>query len=230
MTYMKLKKKKSYLSNLKIIMLFLILFMITFFIILEKSLNYASSFFLNYASIEAEKQISSIINESSSSDELKKICYDDLYYVTRNDLNEIEMIDYNLTAVNNILDEITFGIQDSLKALEDRKILDIPFGIIMNNPFFNNMGPNISVKLKFISSVLTSVNTKLTDYGINNSLVEISINIEVKAKVILPVVSEEIVVTNDVPVSYKVITGKIPEYYGINGISKNSNLYQLPLE
>lgn len=211
-------------------LLFPILFMITFFIIFQKPIKYVSNFFLNYASMEAEKQISTIINDSSSTEEFKRISYDELYYITKNSNNEIEMIDYNLATVNEFLDIVTFKIQDSLKEMEEKVVLEIPFGIIMNNPFFNNLGPNIPVKLKFVSSVLTSVETKLTDYGINNSLVEIYVNIEVRAVVILPVVSKEIVVTNQVPVSYKVITGKIPEFYGINGISKNSNLYQLPLE
>ena len=227
---MKLKKKKSYTSKLLVMLLFPILFMITFFIIFQKPIKYVSNFFLNYASMEAEKQISTIINDSSSTEEFKRISYDELYYITKNSNNEIEMIDYNLATVNEFLDIVTFKIQDSLKEMEEKVVLEIPFGIIMNNPFFNNLGPNIPVKLKFVSSVLTSVETKLTDYGINNSLVEIYVNIEVRAVVILPVVSKEIVVTNQVPVSYKVITGKIPEFYGINGISKNSNLYQLPLE
>ena len=227
---MKLKKRKSYLSKILVILLFPFLLMIAFFIILQRPIKYVSDFFLNYALMEAEKQISTIINESSSTEEFKKISYDELYYVTRNSNNEIEMIDYNIASVNEFLDVITFKIQDKLKEKENKKILDIPFGIIMNNPFFNNLGPNIPVKLKFVSSVLTSVNTKLTDYGINNSLVEICVDIEVRAVVILPIVSKEIVVTNQVPVSYKVITGQIPDFYGINGISKSSNMYQLPLE
>jgi len=227
---MKLKKRKSYFSKYLVILLFPFFLKKTFFIILQKPINYVSSFFLNYAAMEAEKQISTIINNSSSTEEFKNISYDDLYYVTKNNKNEIEMIDYNLVSVNEFLDIITFKIQENLKKMEENVILEIPLGLLLNNPFFNNMGPNIPVKLKFVSSVLTSALTKLTDYGINNSLVEIYVDIEVRAVVILPVVSKEIVVTNQVPVSYKVITGKIPEFYGINGISKNSNIYELPLE
>lgn len=227
---MNLKRRKSYFSKYMVILLFPFLLMVTFFIVLQKPIKYVSTFFINYASMEAKKQISTIINDSSSTEEFKNISYDDLYFVTKNDKNEIEMIDYNLVTVNEFLDVVTFKIQEKLKETEEKVILEIPFGILMNNPFFNNVGPNIPVRLKFVSSVLTSALTKLTNYGINNSLVEIAVDIEVRAVVILPMISKEIIVTNQVPISYKVITGKIPEFYGINGISKNSNIYELPLE
>lgn len=226
---MKLKKKKSYLSKLKILLIFFLLLLVTFLIIIQKPIEYVSYFFLNYASIAATKEISSIINEESSSEKFTKISYDDLFYVSKNSSNEIEMIDYNLLVVNEILDEITLDIQNKLKEKEEKEFLKIPFGIITNNPFFNNMGPIIPVKLKLISSIQTNINTKLTGYGINNSLIEISVNIKVQAKVILPVVSKDIIVTNEVPLSYKIINGKIPEYYG-GILSKNSSTYQLPLE
>ncbi len=229
MTRMKLKNKKSYLSRLKRVIFIILLISITFFIIVRKPISYISDFFLNYAQIEATKMISSIINSSSSSEDFDKISFDNLYYITRSSENEIEMIDYNLAAVNELLDEITLNIQNNLEKIEEKEILYIPFGIIFNNPFLNNLGPNIPIKLKLISSVLTNVNTKLSDYGINNSLIEISINIEVRAKVLLPISSKDIIVTNDIPISYKIITGKIPEYYS-GLISKKSNLYQIPLE
>ena len=118
---MKLKKRKSYLSKILVILLFPFLLMIAFFIILQRPIKYVSDFFLNYALMEAEKQISTIINESSSTEEFKKISYDELYYVTRNSNNEIEMIDYNIASVNEFLDVVTFKIQDKLKEMENKK-------------------------------------------------------------------------------------------------------------
>ncbi|MDD5980459.1 MAG: sporulation protein YunB [bacterium] len=226
---MKLKKRKSYFNRLKRLIFIILIISLTFFIIIRKPISYISDFFLNYAEIESTKVISSIINSSSSSEDFDKISFDNLYRITRNNENEIEMIDYNLSVVNELLDEITLKIQTELKDIEEKEILKIPFGIIFNNPFLNHLGPNIPIKIKLISSVLTNVNTKLSDYGINNSLIEISINIEVRAKIILPINSKDIVVSNDLPISYKIITGKIPEYYS-GTISKNSGIYKIPLE
>ena len=70
---------------------------------------------------------------------------------------------------------------------------------------------------------------KIKEYGINNCLVEIYILLEVNVKVLLPIISDDIVIKNEIPISYKIINGQIPSYYGGN-LSKNSNIYALPLE
>ena len=90
------------------------------------------------------------------------------------------------------------------------------------------MGPKIPVRVEFVGSVLTNINTTIKEYGINNALIEMVIQIELKEKIILPILSKEILITNEVPVSYKIINGNIPNYYG-EGISNNSNIYSLPL-
>ena len=60
-------------------------------------------------------------------------------------------------------------------------------------------------------------------------MVEIYILLQVDVRVILPVISDTITIKNEVPISYKIINGKIPEYYGGN-MSKNSSIFTLPIE
>lgn len=55
------------------------------------------------------------------------------------------------------------------------------------------------------------------------------VTIEVTEKVILPMITDNITIVNEIPVSYKIITGKIPTYYG-GSLSKNSSLYTIPME
>lgn len=227
---MKLKPKKNKFVVIRKILLLNILIIFTFFLLFFNKISSITNFYLNYAVIEATKTISSIVNTASLTEEYKKMTYNDLYYITKDNNGSIEMIDYNLNVVNELLDEITSNIQNLLISYEEKEILTIPFGIITNNPMFNNIGPKIPVHLKLISSVLTNLNTYIKDYGINSSIIEVSINIEVRAKVILPVLSKDIVITNDLPISYKIINGNIPEYYSNNGYTKSSNLYQIPLE
>ena len=80
--------------------------------------------------------------------------------------------------------------------------------------------------MELVGSVLTGVNSKVIDYGINNSLIEIFVHIEVNEKVILPVTSKNITIVNDIPISYKIIKGKIPSYYSNSGNS--SSMYMMP--
>ena len=60
-------------------------------------------------------------------------------------------------------------------------------------------------------------------YGINNALITLNIDVEVNAKIILPIVSDDIHIDASIPIAMKVIQGKIPEYY-LNGFSTKSNI------
>lgn len=227
---MKLKGKKNYLIKLRIMVIVFFIFFLTIFFLFKSLIDNVSKYFINYAEIEATKMVSNIINDAVTVDTYEKLKFDNLYYITKNKNDEVQMIDYNSVIVNEFLNKVTSKIQNDLLLLEKDTLFYMPFGSITNNPLFNNMGPNIPVKLKLINSVLTNINTKIVEYGINNCIVEMNMFIEIKIKIILPIIFKEFLITNEVPISYKIINGKIPNYYTLNGTSKNSNIYSIPLE
>lgn len=225
-------KRKKILK--RIIIIILIIFTINFII---KGINNTYRILLKYAESEVIKILSIVVNESVNQSAINKLKINNIYTLTKNDKNEIEMIDYNTALVNEFLNEITKKMQDDLINIENKKYriivknekpeaieYSIPLGVIFNNPLLNNMGPGIPVKMNFIGSVLTNIKTNVKEYGINNSLIELFINIEIRGKIILPIISKEIVIQNDIPYSYKIINGKVPNYYG-GLISKNSHIH-----
>ena len=227
-----IRKRKKILK--RIIIIILIIFTINFII---KGINNTYRILLKYAESEVIKILSIVVNESVNQSAINKLKINNIYTLTKNDKNEIEMIDYNTALVNEFLNEITKKMQDDLINIENKKYriivknekpeaieYSIPLGVIFNNPLLNNMGPGIPVKMNFIGSVLTNIKTNVKEYGINNSLIELFINIEIRGKIILPIISKEIVIQNDIPYSYKIINGKVPNYYG-GLISKNSHIH-----
>ena len=70
--------------------------------------------------------------------------------------------------------------------------------------------------------------TKVTNYGINSALIEISLETRIKEKVILPITSKEIQVTQSTPIAIKLVQGTVPNYYS-NGINK-SETFSIPIE
>ena len=54
---------------------------------------------------------------------------------------------------------------------------------------------------------------KTKNYGINNVLVEILIDLKVNLEVILPYTKCKTVVKTSIPVALKMIQGKVPSYY-----------------
>ena len=238
---MKLKNTKNLFKYRKIRVIVFLIILISF-IFLRITTN-LTLYFLNYAEAQLIKLTTTVINTSVSKETMQKLDTSQLYDITKNNSNEIEMVDYNSNMVNAFLDNITNEIQKNIIALEngnfsveedssktDGTLFYIPLGVITNNPIFNNLGPKIPVKMRVVGSLLTNINVKIKEYGINNALIEMTVFIQIKEKVILPMLSKEIQIENEIPVSYKLINGKIPNYYGSGGLNKSSNIYSLPLE
>ena len=107
--------------------------------------------------------------------------------------------------------------------LEKGIILEVPLGVISNSALLTNLGPKVPVKLSLIGDVSSGFSTEVEEYGINNALITLNVDIKVNAKVVLPFVSDDMNIDASIPIAMKVIQGKIPEYY-LNGFTTKSNI------
>ena len=222
--YLKNNKKIFFKRKIVIFIMIIVIF-INIYLWLSKNLN---NYYLNYSENEASVIITNAISKAIDEDILKEIKDNDLYTIIKNKDDEIEMIDYDSHLVNVFLRNVTNNIIKYLKQEEnkaDNASFYIPMGSILQNPVLNGKGPKIPVKMELVGSVITGVKSNVKDYGINNSLIEIYVHVEVREKLILPVTAKEITIVNDLPISYKIIKGKIPNYYSNNGFS-----YMMPVE
>ena len=220
------RRKKTFNKKSTYILLFILVIAIYIINNLSKNLNH---YYLNYSENEASKIITNSILKSVNEEVLKRLKNKELYTVIKNKNNEIEMIDYNSYQINIFLKDITNNVTKHLEKEENRSnnaSFYIPIGSIFQNPLLNNRGPKIPVRMELVGSVITGVNSKITDYGINNSLIEIFVHIEVNERVILPVTAKDITITSDIPISYRIIKGKIPSYYSTTGNSS----YMMPID
>ncbi len=204
---------------------------------------------LDYAQMEARKIASIIINDAVNQNITNDIDIEELFIITRDTNNEVKTIDFNPIIVNQILTETTILVQSNLRYLEQGKvdmlnltnnalidynqdklkqgiIYEIPSGVIFGNSFLANIGPKIPVKFSLVGDIVGYINTNVTDYGINNALIEVNIVLELSEQVILPFVSEKITIDTTIPVALKLIQGNVPNYY-LNGL--NSPSFALPI-
>lgn len=243
---------KTRLNRKKHILVFTIIGIIITIIFIFKILNEkVSPVLLNYAEIEAKKIASVIINSAISKNVSKSINFDDLFIISKDSNGEINTIDFNPIEVNHILAQTTETIQNNLKKLEKGEIeglnlpssnylssehnlkkgiiFEIPSGLILGNAFFNNLGPKIPVKLNLVGDIISEITTNVSNYGINNALIEVRINLKLTEQVILPVASNRIEIEVNVPLSLKIIQGTVPNYY-LNGLSGSSSVVAIPIE
>jgi hypothetical protein len=75
--------------------------------------------------------------------------------------------------------------------------------------------------VKQLGKVNNNTYINIKEYGINNSMIEVILNIEIEIRIMLPFISESIKVQKEVLLENKIIQGNIPEYYGnVNSLLK----------
>lgn len=248
MSRLKLRRNKNKRSKLNILILIFILIIISSILFINYFSKKASPILFSYAESETRKLTTLIINKAVTKQIASNMDVDELFEVVKNDNNDIQLITYNSINVTKILNTITSLVQFNLKAIEDgdidliqlsddvlssydmdklRKgiIYEIPVGVITSSAFLSNIGPKIPVKLNLIGDVITGVESKVSEYGINNVLLEVGINVEVTSKINLPFISEEVKVATTVPIVMKIIQGNIPNMY-LDNIKSQSNIVE----
>ena len=247
---LRLKKRFNIFKNKINLFIFIIVLLI---IMIYLTLNFinlkVNPVLLDYAEMEAKKVASIIINDAVNQNITNDINIDELFIITKDNNNEVKTIDFNPIIVNQILTETTLLIQSNLRYLEQGKIellnftndalidynqdklkqgiiYEIPSGVIFGNSFLANVGPKIPVKFSLVGDIIGYINTNVTDYGINNALIEVNIVLELSEQVILPFVTEKIKIDTTIPVALKLIQGSVPNYY-LKGL--NSPSFALPI-
>ena len=212
----------------KFVLLFItIIFIIIFSFIIIKFITLKfSPILMEYSKSEIKKVASTIINRSITNDILEEVSLNELFIIDKSNQEEIITVTLDPAIVNRIVSVATNAVENSLKKIEmrNKNILNdyglteeyfyVPSGLIFNNTLLNNIGPKIPIKIKLVGNVTSGIDTKIKEYGINNSVIDISLRITVEIKVILPLTSENISITNYIPIALKLVQGKVPIYYG----------------
>lgn len=238
MRRMLLKKRKKF--NYVNLFLFIIIGMIfcIFFII-----NYVDKNFIpilkQYGDSEIRKFSNLIINNSISNELLDEIDVNKMFIILKDDNGLVQTIDFDPIVINKSLNKVVLSIQESLNKIEngsldncswleyDKKkllkgiIFEIPSGVIFKNSLLSNLGPKIPVKYNFVGDIESRINSNVTNYGINNALIEVSIHVKLTSLMILPFITDKVVVETDIPIAFKMFHGNVPSYLVGDGSSFN---------
>ena len=238
-------KKKFVFKRLKFIdklIITFILLVISVIFVFKYISSTVTPVLMGYAEVEARKFINVIINKAIAESGISNM--DELVIINEKD-GVINTLDFDVSVVNDMLVKIGDSIEESMHLLEEGKltgivgfsdetlkrgiIYELPSGLFLKDDIISNIGPKIPVKVDMRGSIDSNVSTKLTNYGINNALVEISINISLEEQILLPFTLKTITVENSVPIVLKIIEGNVPKYYS-NGMNSNSPTVSIPLE
>ena len=224
--------------NKKILkVLIILMFIIIISILILNLLSHkVMPIYLSYQESELKRLIITVINKSVSENFINEDSFDNLFIIKDDKNTNMTMIDFDPVVLNKVISNIADIVYTNIKLISEKdkdtlekynvsdSVFYIPSGVIFDSTFLNNLGPRIPVNMEIISSVNPSVETKVTEYGINNSLVEVFINVNANIKMIFPLASSEVEVKVVVPLTVKIIQGMVPDYYlgGLIGQTKSS--------
>lgn len=217
-------KKISLLNRVAIIILIII---IAFLLIINKINEVTSPILMIQAKEKAYNIITKTINSSVNKVVSKNLNSNDLFIMTYDSDGTITSIDFDSLVINKVLTSISLEIENSIEDIGSETYA-IPFGVVFNNSFLSNLGPKVPIKIQLVGSVVNNIKTQITNYGINNALIEIYVNIEVNVQVVLPFVSDKVSVETLIPIALKLIRGNVPDYYSGNG--SGDSLLSIPIE
>lgn len=244
------RKKRKILFKMKkrnfiiLIIIGIILGIISVFNYINKKVT---PLFLDLAESETEKLATLIINDAVGKQVSEGLKTDTLFDINKDASGSITSIDFNSATVNKLLTTITTSVELNLKYLEEGRvdllnlpdsilvsydekdlkkgiIYKIPSGSIFNNTILSNIGPKIPVKLNLVGSITSNINTKTTNYGINNALIEVYVDLNVTLEVILPYTKRKTSVETSIPVALKMIQGSVPNFYSGNSSSPSISI------
>ena len=215
-------KKKWVILFINLIIIFIVA------IIILKYLNEkVAPTVMDYSIGEMKRVASTIINRSIRDDTLTEDEINRMFIVTRSREEEVLSVTLDSSIVNKITNRISDACEDNLRMVEEYRFNElkkkfnigeeyflVPAGILFNNTILSSIGPKIPIRIKIIGNVTSGIVTDVKEYGINNSLITVSVEIKVELMVILPFSSDYVSITNYLPIAIKLIQGKVPQVYG----------------
>lgn len=189
-----------------------------------------------------EKVTYEMITDKINTDLINDSNLKDILLLTKNSEGEILAVDYNLEKAYKVNNLINNSIRNSIYNLEsgilansefvlgvNSMYIDVPMFVSSENIIISSLGPKIPVKISFIGTVVTNLQTKITSYGLNNVLNEIYVTVEITELITTPVSEEKYSVKYDILIDATMINGRVPSYYGEN-IIENSSILDIPIE
>ena len=152
------------------------------------------------------------IQESIMDEVINEINISDLYLIKEDLNNKVESVIINTAQVNKILAKTNSNLEKNINNIQNTK-LEIPFYSIFGDTIFSSIGPNIKLKIYPIGSYKCDVKTSATQYGINNTLFEIYITVNMNIETLVPLQKSKSNVECKIPLVMQIIHGEVPRYY-----------------
>lgn len=133
-----------------------------------------------------------------------------------NEKGEVESILVNSAKVNDIIYIASSLISQALNEgviEKELETISFPLGQLISKSIFAGEGPDIHIEVDPITSYTVDIETKITEYGINNVVLEIYLISKIEMEVMIPLKQEKITCENQTLILSQILPGKVPYFY-----------------
>ena len=196
---------------------FLLLFFI--FLIPILLLTIIDNYFSKKSDLYIEKEVTTIISDILAESIEKNNVLNDTDNILNYKYNtdgKISSIYIDSTKTSKIISSMNLTLSKLLRdgtIEESVKDINMPLGMLVSRALFTTLGPDIKIEVLPVSSYQTDIYTNLVDYGINNSLFELYLKVNIKVETIIPLKTSQIDYNTNLLLSSIVIQGEVPYYY-----------------
>lgn len=143
---------------------------------------------------------------------LNDVNYNDLVYVHKDTQLRITMMQANTIKINRIVSQANLEIKNTLLNLSDESF-QIPLGQTLGSQILANYGPRINVKIVPVGTVDVKFLDEFQQAGINQVRHILYLNVATTVKIVVPLATKGITVSNQIPIAETIIVGQVPETY-----------------
>lgn len=122
----------------------------------------------------------------------------------------------NTYRVNQIRTQATKSLIVSIAEIDahrDFDFVEIPLGYFFSRNYFLANGVRIPINLEVLGSHSIDFSSEVVEYGINNSVIEVSLIIELEIQIFIPFQEKTIESTSKIPLSLEIISNDVPNVY-----------------
>lgn len=196
--------------------------------------------YLEYAEVQTTKIASHVVSKAINSRTSTVLDVNDVIEDLPSDSDYMVTTKFNTEIINQVRGETVALVKEHLELAEkgdmsqlpdlenieydvneiqagDGIVFFVPLSQALNLPLLGNLGPRVPIRFHIIGNVESNVETTFKEFGINNALVEVTINLKVKVQIIVPFASKSATVEQSIPVAIGLIRGTVPNIYTNGG-------------
>lgn len=165
------------------------------------------------AQSRVENTVTGIINRAVT-DTLtaEAISYSELVILEKNEAGQVTVLTTDSARLNVLRTEILEDILCEVRSL-DGQDLGIPLGSLTGLASASNLGPNIPVRVLTAATPSADFRNVFTSAGINQTLHQIMLEVQVEVTLLIPGGTVETVVEAQVCAAETLLVGSVPETY-----------------